>query len=236
MMRFLRIVLVQDAVQMRKSHPNLYLWRDPFFLSPEFLAYEQECLSIPDSAIEEPAHLELQRVLPELVSRMDSQHESIHSIVNHVHSDVRANAQFLNGMQSRLSQGFLDIGRSLSSHGASSNLNGVTPTNVIQATNSSTVPVYTMDRSVISVKDLWREYTEGIAGGPAVRALEAAHGAKWRKSDKERRFFNRRKFIWLKIEELVGNGSSEEEAVDHLENIRLANNFSLSCLQEFLKQ
>ncbi|KMS67138.1 hypothetical protein BVRB_034210 [Beta vulgaris subsp. vulgaris] len=51
-----------------------------------------------------------------------------------------------------------------------------------------------MSRGIRTVTDLWREWTEGLAGGPAVKDLIERLGTKWCQEN-ERRFLNRRRVI-----------------------------------------
>jgi hypothetical protein len=37
-----------------------------------------------------------------------------------------------------------------------------------------------MSRAVKTVDQLWREWTEGLAGGPAVGRLDSTWGSRWR--------------------------------------------------------
>ena len=51
-----------------------------------------------------------------------------------------------------------------------------------------------MSRSTdITAHDLWREWKHGLGGGPSVESLESRYGAKWRATESDRQFFNRRK-------------------------------------------
>lgn len=54
------------------------------------------------------------------------------------------------------------------------------------------VPAYRMSRTLTTIVDLWREYTTGIGGGPAVKELEGQFRSSWRSSEGEKRFFLRR--------------------------------------------
>jgi hypothetical protein len=42
------------------------------------------------------------------------------------------------------------------------------------------MPIYRMSRAVKTVDQLWREWTEGLAGGPAVGRLDSTWGSRWR--------------------------------------------------------
>jgi hypothetical protein len=50
-----------------------------------------------------------------------------------------------------------------------------------EARNASGPPTYTFIKAQ-TVADVWREYKEGIAGGPAVEELERLWQARWRPS------------------------------------------------------
>jgi hypothetical protein len=50
-----------------------------------------------------------------------------------------------------------------------------------------------MSRDIHSLDELWREYNEGVAGGPSIRSLEIDHGTKWRSSVRERKYYSERK-------------------------------------------
>ncbi|MGH7974680.1 MAG: hypothetical protein ACREBR_04080, partial [bacterium] len=42
---------------------------------------------------------------------------------------------------------------------------------------------YTMCRAVTSTMQLWKEFEEGINGGPSINSLEAQHGRNWRPTE-----------------------------------------------------
>jgi Transcriptional activator of glycolytic enzymes len=68
-----------------------------------------------------------------------------------------------------------------------------------------------------TVADVWREYKEGIAGGPAVEELERLWQARWRPSQAQRITWCRRKIIINEILRLVQAGSAPADAVAQLE-------------------
>ena len=67
-----------------------------------------------------------------------------------------------------------------------------------------------------TVSDAWREWTEGIAGGPAVRDLESTWGHRWCPEPKAQVAWNRRKEILNEVQRLINRGHSEETAVAEL--------------------
>ncbi len=42
------------------------------------------------------------------------------------------------------------------------------------------MPMYRMSRAVKTIDQLWREWTEGLAGGPAISMLDSTWGSRWR--------------------------------------------------------
>ncbi|KAG1035302.1 hypothetical protein G6F43_013253 [Rhizopus delemar] len=68
-----------------------------------------------------------------------------------------------------------------------------------------------MSRSLISVTDVWREYSVGLAGNPSIKSMEEQYGADWRKVDNrtESRFFTRRLPLYKKIESLSNERGSD---------------------------
>jgi hypothetical protein len=80
-------------------------------------------------------------------------------------------------------------------------------------------PVYQLF-AARTVADAWREWNEGIAGGPAVRDLESAWGHRWRPEPKAQVAWNRRKEILDEVQRLINRGHSEEAAVAELERRR----------------
>ena len=88
--------------------------------------------------------------------------------------------------------------------------------------------------TLTTVRDLWREWTIGWSSGPAIQALEAVYGSRWRPSQKERVFFGRRKVIVDEISRCMALGKTFEVAVEELELVRSKGKFSLHGLWEFL--
>lgn len=96
-------------------------------------------------------------------------------------------------------------------------------------------PPYEMVRSHITVPDLWREWTVGWGNGPAIQALEATYGARWRPSQKERMFFGRRKIIIDEIRRRTTLGKTTAAVIEEIELVRSRGKFTLHRLAEFLK-
>lgn len=82
------------------------------------------------------------------------------------------------------------------------------------------LPPYYLMQNVHTVADLWREWKEGIGGGPAVEKLELKFKAAWRASGKERTTFSRRKVIIDEIQGFIDSGMSGSMAVERVERLR----------------
>ncbi|KAI0477133.1 transcriptional activator of glycolytic enzymes-domain-containing protein [Xylariaceae sp. FL0804] len=75
-------------------------------------------------------------------------------------------------------------------------------------------------RTVATVDEVWREYREGMDGQPAIEALDAQWGSRWRPEPRGRTWYSRRKVIWDKIKEYIADGMDEDEAVREVERLR----------------
>ena len=71
---------------------------------------------------------------------------------------------------------------------------------------------YKMSRSVSSVSELWKEFTEGIGINPAVETLESQHGTKWRKGNSETQFYFRRKAVIDRVKHFISSQNLNTEA------------------------
>ncbi|ODO08299.1 hypothetical protein L198_00022 [Cryptococcus wingfieldii CBS 7118] len=100
---------------------------------------------------------------------------------------------------------------------------------------------FTMSREVKSVPDLWKEYTIGWDGQPAVRDIYEGNPRKRRRGkrfrdDSERKFYRRRKKVLEMVEALVEKGVGEEEAVDRVERLRERRKCTLNKLGEIIPE
>lgn len=75
-------------------------------------------------------------------------------------------------------------------------------------------------KTVATVEEVWKEYRQGNDGQPAVEALDAAWGSRWRPEPRGRTWYSRRKVIWDKIKEFITEGMDEDAAVQEVEKLR----------------
>ena len=102
-------------------------------------------------------------------------------------------------------------------------------------------PLYTMDRTLHRVADLWDEWEHGRFGNPPIRALEEVYGASWRPEQKERVFFGRRKRIIEEVERLAYSygamtESNCQRAVEALDERCSQGGYSLDRLYKILRE
>jgi Transcriptional activator of glycolytic enzymes len=77
----------------------------------------------------------------------------------------------------------------------------------------SGIPTVTCLPKVFTVADVWREWKEGVAGGPAIESLEEQYGHRWRPGNTMTVQFCRRKVVLDALKALIARGRSEEEAI-----------------------
>jgi hypothetical protein len=104
---------------------------------------------------------------------------------------------------------------------------------------ANVAPSYRLSRQVVTVPDLWREWTIGLGGLPSVAALDAAYGSRWR-SPSERQYYSMRKVIIDEILAMAGNSLDNQEAIEAaieaLEQQRVKARASLDKLIKVIKE
>ncbi|KAE8225065.1 hypothetical protein CF319_g2131 [Tilletia indica] len=112
------------------------------------------------------------------------------------------------------------------------------PSAATAPSRGSSMPVMAQDRTITSCAELWREYKEGLRGGPAVEKMDEEWGAAWRSNDKDRKHYERRMRIINKIKHLaVEKKVAERVAVVLLEHARnQLSNKSLAKLADHIRE
>jgi hypothetical protein len=147
----------------------------------------------------DPANVLLQRCVPILEEKIKCMHQDISARLN----DQVATQTKLNDYITRLITGQATVSLSINLPGLS---DGQQQTTQISTTSipqpsiddqtqeithssnqavlaSSSVPLYHMSRGIVSITDLWREWTEGLCGRYAIADLESRWGTKWRRDE-----------------------------------------------------
>ncbi|RKK12793.1 hypothetical protein BFJ65_g12053 [Fusarium oxysporum f. sp. cepae] len=193
----------------------------------------------------EPLSLLVQRALPELSGVLESTREAV--LQNSQRLAIRLEAR-LEGIQDGLDallQGKVPV--TFTGHfGARPAVSLAPAPSTAPTLNFNTapapapeppvpgMPVVAALAKVFTVRDVWKEWEEGIAGQPAVRVLEETWGSRWRPGNGIRVQFCRRKVIWDELLACTASGKNEEEAIAELELLRAGR--SLNRLVDELKQ
>lgn len=109
---------------------------------------------------------------------------------------------------------------------------------VMPRASSPASPVqYKMNRNLVKVTDVWREYSVGLSGGPAIKSLEEDYGTKWRKDRTESKFYNTRLVLYKEIQKICERDCiSTEEAAEKLERRRIELKASIDKLIKIIKR
>ena len=103
--------------------------------------------------------------------------------------------------------------------------------------NANAPTQYQMDRSIIDIPALWKEWYEGSSKVPPIDFLEREYGHNWRTDNKDRIWFNKRKNIIRLVHDLAEqNGLSNEEAITVLDQYRVQMDKSLNWMGQRSKE
>ncbi|KAH7472031.1 hypothetical protein FOMA001_g13641 [Fusarium oxysporum f. sp. matthiolae] len=207
LMRRLRIVLLQDLAVLQPRYPSLPFFAYAPFNGPE---WDEFAVAVRSDAVgaTEPLSLLVQRALPELSGVLESTREAV--LQNSQRLAIRLEAR-LEGIQDGLDallQGKVPV--TFTGHfgaGPAVSLAPAPAPSTAPTLNFNTapapapeppvpgMPVVAALAKVFTVRDVWKEWEEGIAGQPAVRVLEETWGSRWRPGNGIRVQFCRRKVI-----------------------------------------
>ncbi|KAI8877738.1 hypothetical protein K501DRAFT_157865, partial [Backusella circina FSU 941] len=88
-----------------------------------------------------------------------------------------------------------------------------------------------LNRNIVIVIDVWREYDVGLTGCPAVKDLERNYGTKWKKSGLDSKYFRRRNELYNAIKKKAEDENiSCDVAAERLEDTRKRGKLSLHRL------
>lgn len=97
-------------------------------------------------------------------------------------------------------------------------------------------PEFKMDRNITTVANLWREWYVGTSKVPAVEFLEETYGTNWRREERDRIWFSKRKTVIRVVQDLaVQNGISKTEAIITLDNYLEENEKTLNFVSQSKK-
>jgi hypothetical protein len=260
-------------VLWRREFPRHPLFRDPLFQTAEYKAFELSMYGALAIAVEEDPHsLAIQKAIPALNDRLRTMTGVIQNgQVTHAQA-LRSLESIIASRVSQLTSAIDDfVGGSFTcqfvprsqAHGAGPRALPVTGTGIgivttanplvplplplgALARTASSIPDYTMSRTIQTIPELWQEWTVGLLGQPAIEQLDKLYGSRWRTGPgkaSERQFYSRRKTLITEIRRLAtiqaasqGGDPPYQLVVAQLEEQRQRSGVSLSKVIDTLKQ
>ncbi len=244
LLTYFRIIILQDAaVLIDKFHEN-QLFQHEIFQLQEFKDFKRSL----EASIQErgnPAEIRMQQAMPDMLNHINTLGQSLGDKINGLASSIFDCGSSIKETDSFLREVF-DGKRPIFLNSSPperipTNSPPAIPVPPLRIAHSETrgevttnIPIsYTMSRGVTTITEAWREYKDGLYGGPSIEFLEKNYNNQWRKSAKERKFFSRRNVLYKKVLDMKNtNHITEDEAVKVLETTRIHMNVSLDCFQK----
>lgn len=242
---------------MKQKYPNHYLWTNPIFATTEFSNFEQQLLATvaqKNQQLSMSQHLEV--LLPEVTAAMKSGFSSIITSITAMQAQTENSYRRIEESEAStrnlIADSFMQVAANITrpqrdpmiaeiqeSSAATSNALIIRPTsNEVMLQNSSPASLvqYKMNRNLVKVTDIWREYSVGLSGGPAIEYLENNYGTKWRKDRTESKFYNTRSVLYKEIQKVCERDCiSAEEAAEKLERRRVELKVSIDKVIKLIK-
>ena len=89
LLRWFRVVLLQDAVFLRRKYPTLEIWLEPAFNNAMFENFAEQLLHEVEHG-ETPQYVRVSRAMPDLAHQLREQHENVMNTVSTHHQSVLA--------------------------------------------------------------------------------------------------------------------------------------------------
>lgn len=242
---------------MKKKYPYHYMWTNAIFETNVYKEFESELgqsITANNSKFSMSQHLEV--LMPEMAAVMKAGFDAISTTLGMFDAKMSHNLENIKGMQLsnrnlladallqasiQVRQGDVPLEPRTSPSSSVTSLPSVAPPVSlpipVTASSQNEVPTYKMKRNLVTVTDLWREYSVGIGSGPSIKSLEENYNAKWRSqgSKTESRFFLRRLPIFKEIEKAsMEKGITCEEAAQLIEQGRIRKRYSLNQVGEHI--
>lgn len=214
----LRIVMLQDAVFLTDTYKGHDIWTHPLWGSAQFLTFKRRALQ-QLSMTEDPRDVQLEAVLPRMCDVIQTNFEALR---NDLYQDQAQRDEKLNQLTGTLGrfEAYINALRTVSLNSAQIRQSNAA-IDTEDETKESDIATYRMNRFNVTVKDLWREWHEGIGDGPSIVSLEKQYGVQWRSAPGESKYFTRRKKIIaaVRMHAEVAH-MSEGDAIEHFDYLR----------------
>jgi hypothetical protein len=256
---FFREVIIQDAVVLMDDYSHS-LFQDPLFYRHDFLSYKQ-CLKEHMEVAQNPIHMEIQRVMPELCRQITVNNDALRSqlldAVNNCTSKVFTKIEdgsvevksAISNLRLSLSKSLSTVAKALEKEAASSRMDcdssivletdtHIDTSHIEDDDNSdkrNEMPLFenVMACSTSTVPEILLEWEVGINGKPSVMHTNAKWKTKWRMGTKNQKQYSRRKKIMDMICRYASRKRlSREAAAEFIEEKRIMNKLSLLQLAD----
>jgi hypothetical protein len=199
---YLREVVLQDSVFLMRQFPDSPVWNHPVFQHEAYQPFAQQVSAFAQEE-EQPSQLavlvQAMPVLADYLKSIDSRNEArAAELRTAIETEVRAAETRLREAQSSQLQNFLVRGLQAATTAVLPRIDDSRPTSPDPAGTAPAPapapapvlepepepelqpPQYRMCRAVKTVEGLWREWTVGLRGQPAVAVLDSRWGSRWR--------------------------------------------------------
>jgi hypothetical protein len=242
---YLREVILQDSVFLMKQFPDSPAWNHPVFQHEAYGRFAQEVSALVQEEGERPSQLALlAQAVPALAdylqsvdSRNDTRMAGLRADITDLRADLKAGLKgvehqapqqqlqtlLLSGLTFQLkaaAPGALKLQPAPAPIAEEAQSQYASACSSISNSRSASPglekpPQYSMCRAVKTVKDLWREWTVGLRGQPAIDVLDRRWGSRWRSGrQSELQWYSLRLEIVKEIRRIArAQRTSEEVAV-----------------------
>jgi hypothetical protein len=258
-----RTILLQDSVLLQPQFPKHPIWDDSIFIRDDYQEFARQ-LRQSLLCTETPQEIQLQQTLPIIADRLSMVQKDLHQVVDLWGYQAQRQLQKVDSQLQDLLSGQITFTVRATELPAVEKTSNSSPSRPISlpeeprsgdpplqpgqpdpmqpslvsndVDTSSSPPFYQLSRTIETVPELWKEWSEGLGMNPSIQSLESRYGAAWRPSHKERVMFSRRKVILDEIYARSHRTPSVEAAVEELELVRSRAKLSLYKLYLLLSK
>lgn len=223
-------------LQAIPEYANLAIFNHAIFKSTEFKEYQQLVINQEDTnRPDEQALVELNPLLAEVISsqmqlvkdKIDAVNKKVHVANTHLVHNQKYMLKHIDNKFAALINTPLYFGSAHSNTSQSTSASSPSTSTSSNANATSTpapgssVPQYTLNRTLKTVHQVWEEYQHGIFGGPSVKELADTYGTKWRKDPTNSRYFLRRNILYEEMMKVSrAKGITLEDAAHDMDKLR----------------
>jgi hypothetical protein len=189
----LRPIILQDAVLLKQLEPNHEMFSSRIFQCSEFASFSEQLNRSINNATP-PAEVEIQRVVPEINSRISDLSFQIQSLYRTVAGRDTGNndelveaisASLMGKIEERFGSVLAVAGPTIASAEPANMVTGTTRGREDEEGEDDPRKRYKLNRDLANVLGLWKEWSVGLdQGKPSVIDLNNAYGSKWRQDSK----------------------------------------------------